>query len=75
MKKEQRKISYSGDTFDVTGWFLTILFCTLRACDVIDWNWFMIMLPIFASWVSSILCAVVLWIIIYVKEHSSKRGR
>ena len=28
-------------------YFLTILFCALRACGVINWSWFWVMSPIF----------------------------
>lgn len=27
---------------------LTILFCVLRACDVIQWEWYWVMTPFFA---------------------------
>ncbi len=27
--------------------FLTLVFCVLRACDVIDWNWYFVMMPTF----------------------------
>lgn len=40
-------------------YFLTILFCTLRACDVIDWPWFLVMSPIFISWIIGIVALVV----------------
>lgn len=36
--------------------FLTILFCALRACGVIDWSWFWVMSPTFFSWVLVFVC-------------------
>ena len=41
-------------------YLLTIVFCVLRACDVIDWNWFWIMSPIFITFI----IAVVIWVIV-----------
>ena len=40
-------------------YFLTILFCALRACDVIDWPWFLVMSPIFISWIITIAVLVI----------------
>ena len=40
-------------------YFLTMLFCTLRACDVIDWPWFLVMSPIFISWIITIAALVI----------------
>ena len=37
-------------------YFLTILFCALRACGVITWSWFWVMSPIFFSWVLALVC-------------------
>lgn len=39
--------------------FLTMLFCTLRACDVIDWPWFLVMSPIFILWIITIAALVI----------------
>lgn len=43
--------------------FLTILFCVLRACDVIKWSWFWVMSPIFFSWAIALVCLSVVGII------------
>lgn len=40
-------------------YFLTMLFCTLRACDIIDWPWFLVMSPIFISWIIGIAALVI----------------
>lgn len=37
-------------------YLLTILFCALRACGVINWSWFWVMSPIFFSWVLTLVC-------------------
>lgn len=37
---------------------LTVLFCTLQACNVINWKWYQIMIPMFV-WYG--LNAVVFW--------------
>lgn len=44
-------------------YFLTVLFCTLRACDIIQWSWVRIMMPIFISWGISIICLIIAGII------------
>jgi hypothetical protein len=36
-----------------------MLFCALRACDVIDWPWFLVLSPIFISWIIGIVALVV----------------
>lgn len=30
--------------------FLTMLFCVLRACDVIDWQWYWVISPTIIAW-------------------------
>ena len=44
-------------------YFLTMLFCVLRACDVITWKWYWIMAPIFVSEIAGILTLVVAGVI------------
>ncbi len=46
-KKKESVGSYLGSSIKETCWFLTILFCALRACDIITWSWFWVMSPIF----------------------------
>lgn len=45
-----------GQALRETCYFLTILFCALRACGIINWHWFWIMSPIFSSWVLAFIC-------------------
>ena len=44
-------------------YFLTILFCALRACGVINWSWFWVMSPILFSWVLALACLCIVGII------------
>lgn len=54
-KKENSVGAELGSAVKDTCNFLTILFCTLRACGIIHWNWFWIMSPIFFSWLLSVI--------------------
>lgn len=29
---------------------MTMIFCIMRACDVIDWKWYQVMSPLIFSW-------------------------
>ena len=42
---------------------LTIVSCALRACDVINWSWFWVLSPIFASWALALVRLVIVDII------------
>lgn len=33
-----------------TSVFLSLLFCALRACGIIHWEWYYVMMPIFVKW-------------------------
>lgn len=48
-----------GEALRDTSYFLTMLFCVLRACDIIHWGWFWIMSPIFFSWAIAIVMVLV----------------
>lgn len=50
-------------------YFLTILFCALRACGAIDWNWFWVMSPIFISWGIAFVCLAVAGILTAIVLH------
>ena len=39
-----------GKSISELCYFLAVLFCALRACDIISWKWYWIMSPIFISW-------------------------
>lgn len=55
-KKKESVGSYLGSSIKETCWFLTILFCALRACNIITWSWFWVMSPIFFSWALALVC-------------------
>lgn len=66
-----------GEALKETGYFLTILFCALRACGVVNWNWFWVMSPIFCSWALalvalcvSLVIAIILKLINSTKENN-----
>lgn len=54
-KKENSAGASLGKALKETCHFLTLLFCALRACGIINWNWFWIMLPIFFSWIVALV--------------------
>lgn len=49
-----------GDLIRTIGQFLTTLFCVLRACDVINWNWFWVMSPTFFTWAIALILLVII---------------
>lgn len=51
--------------------FLTILFITLRACDIIHWSWYWVISPFLISLIISIIGVCVVGIIAMVEN---KRG-
>lgn len=59
MSKKQSGASSVGEAIGgalhETCYFLTVLFCSLRACGVINWSWFWVMSPIFFSWASALV--------------------
>lgn len=66
-----------GEAVKETSYFLTILFTVLRACDIINWNWFWIMSPIFFSWViavGSLALAGLATIAILSKKDEDENG-
>lgn len=66
-KKKKESIGASfGKAIKETCYFLTILFCALRACEIIDWNWFWIMSPIFFSWIIALILLAVAGIIAFI---------
>ena len=40
-------------------YFLTILFCALRSCDVITWKWYWIISPLIISEVLGVVALIV----------------
>lgn len=58
-KKTESTGATIGTALKETCWFTTLLFCALRACDIINWSWFWIMSPIFFSWIVGLICLCV----------------
>jgi len=51
MKKEKKGVGASlGEALREISYMLTIIFCVLRACDVITWPWYWVMSPLIFSW-------------------------
>lgn len=58
-KKENSIGAELGSAVKDTCNFLTILFCVLRTCGIIHWNWFWIMSPIFFSWALTVVLLII----------------
>ena len=62
MKNNGNKINGSTIFVKVLN-FLTLLFCALRACDVITWPWYAIMAPVFIAYGIAIVGLVIIGIV------------
>lgn len=71
--KNDKSHVYLGDGLTNTCYFLTMLFCTLRACDVISWKWYWIMAPVFISAGIGIVLAIIMLIISIAWSRSLKK--
>lgn len=40
--------------------YTTLVFITLRACDVIDWPWYAVLSPVIASVAVAVICCTIL---------------
>lgn len=48
MRNENKSVGASlGKAVHDLFYYLTMLFCALRACDVITWKWYWVMSPLF----------------------------
>ena len=60
MRNENKSVGASlGKAVHNLCYFLTMLFCALRACDVITWKWYWVMSPLFASEIIGIIALIV----------------
>lgn len=60
MKNEDRSIGSSlGKAVHDLCYTLTMLFCALRACDVITWKWYWVISPLIISEVVGVIALVV----------------
>lgn len=62
MKNKGNKINASTIFVKILD-FLTLLFCALRACDVITWPWYAIMAPIFIAYGIAIVGLIIIGIV------------
>ena len=67
MKKSMNKKKSIGDLWGKAlkelAYFLTILFTALRACGVINWDWFWVMSPIFFTWGLALICLIIIGLV------------
>lgn len=52
---------------------LTLIFCAMRACDVIQWDWYFVLLPTILYWVFcvvTVIVAIVLMAVAYCHIHN-----
>ena len=75
MKKSNDTNSHLGDSVSSTCYFLSLLFCVLQACDIIDWKWYWIMSPMFITWAITLVCTAIVLIAGYAVSHSNKRSK
>ena len=60
MRKENKSVGVSlGKAAHSLCYFLTMLFCALRACDVITWKWYFVMMPLFVSEIIGVIALIV----------------
>lgn len=64
MRNENKSVGSSlGKAVHDLCHFLTMLFCVLRACDVITWKWYWVMSPLFVSEILGIIALIVAGVI------------
>lgn len=60
MRNENKSVGASlGKAVHDLCYFLTMLLCVLRACDVITWKWYWVMSPLFVSELIGIIALIV----------------
>lgn len=60
MRNENKSVGASlGRALHSLCHFLTMLFCALRACDVITWKWYFVMMPLFVSEIIGVIALIV----------------
>lgn len=76
MSKNTQTVQTVGAS-NISFWgLLTLVFVTLKLCGVIDWSWWVVLLPSFVSIACLLLClafaAVCLGIAVFLKWRISK---
>lgn len=60
MKNKNESVGASlGKAVHDLCYLLTLVFCALRACDVITWKWYWVLSPIFASEIIGIIALLI----------------
>ncbi len=54
---------------------LTIVFITLKLCDVITWSWWLVLSPIWISISFVLIVLVGLFVFLYIREHLKAKKR
>lgn len=62
MKNKSTDTSLGKAIYDLCS-LLTMLFCVLRACDVITWKWYWVISPLIASYAIGIIALIVAGVI------------
>ena len=77
MKKNQEKSSYEnyGNFIKELLYLITILFCALRSCEVIHWEWYWVMSPIFLSWIVGVVLMTILVVVLSCSIKKSEKDR
>ena len=52
-----------GESLHDLCYILTMLFCALRACDIITWKWYWVMSPIFISEIIGVIFLIIAGVI------------
>lgn len=55
--------------FDMVCMLLTFVFAVLRACDVTDWAWYIVLLPLFIDAVITLATLIVIIVLSAILAH------
>lgn len=65
MKDKENKSIGAAIAEDVRNicYTMTMIFCALRACDVVDWKWYQVMFPLIFSWALGVAALLFLGVV------------
>lgn len=72
MKEKKSAGKILGNIIGRLGNSLTLLFCILRACDIIKWEWYWVMMPFFAAIGVFIIALLIVGILMITVLNSEK---
>lgn len=58
--KERKPFNILSYTVKAILRYMTLVFVTLRACDVIDWAWYVVLSPVIALLTVALICCAIL---------------